>query len=118
MGASLTREEAATRAEQIRVEDYRVTVDLSGAQNPESTTFGSEVTVRFTAEEGAETFIDFIHDTVTEVELNGELLDVDDVVDGDRIRLPELGQANELRVVGRALYSRSGEGLHLSLIHI
>ncbi|MFL0502751.1 aminopeptidase N [Kocuria rhizophila] len=112
MGASLTREEAATRAEQIRVEDYRVTVDLSGAQNPESTTFGSEVTVRFTAEEGAETFIDFIHDTVTEVELNGELLDVDDVVDGDRIRLPELGQANELRVVGRALYSRSGEGLH------
>ena len=53
MGASLTREEAATRAEQIRVEDYRVTVDLSGAQNPESTTFGSEVTVRFTAEEGA-----------------------------------------------------------------
>ncbi|RLZ03125.1 aminopeptidase N [Kocuria tytonicola] len=112
MGASLTREEAATRAEQIRVEDYRVTVDLSGAEDPANTTFGSEVTVRFTAEEGAETFIDFIHESVSSVELNGEVLDVDDVVEGSRIRLPELGQANELRVVGRALYSRSGEGLH------
>ncbi|RKQ36407.1 aminopeptidase N [Kocuria tytonis] len=112
MGASLTREEAATRAEQIRVEDYRVTVDLSGAKDPGNTTFGSEVTVRFTAEEGAETFIDFIHDSVTAVELNGEVLDVDDIVTGSRIRLPELGQANELRVAGRALYSRSGEGLH------
>ncbi|MDO4919386.1 aminopeptidase N [Kocuria sp.] len=112
MGASLSREEAATRAEQIRVEDYRVTVDLSGAEDPASTTFGSEVTVRFTAEEGAESFIDFIHDTVTEVELNGEVLDVDDVVEDSRIRLPELGRVNELRVVGRALYSRSGEGLH------
>lgn len=112
MGASLTRDEAATRAEQIRVEDYRVTVDLSGAQDPANTTFGSAVTVRFTAEEGAETFIDFIHDSVTAVELNGEVLDVDDVVDGSRIRLPELEEANELRVLGRAVYSRSGEGLH------
>ena len=112
MGASLTREEAATRAEQIRVQDYRVAVDLSGAEDPANTTFGSEVTVRFTAEEGAETFIDFIHDSVASVELNGEVLAVDDVVEDSRIRLPELGQANELRVVGRALYSRSGEGLH------
>ncbi len=101
-----------TRAEQIRVEDYRVTVDLSGAREPGATTFGTEVTVRFTAEAGAETFIDFIHDTVSAVELNGESLDVDDVVEGSRIRLPELGTANELHVVGRALYSRSGEGMH------
>ncbi|WP_286737782.1 aminopeptidase N [Kocuria sp. UBA1838] len=113
MGASsLTREDAMTRAEQIRVEDYRVTVDLSGAREPGATTFGTEVTVRFTAEAGAETFIDFIHDTVSAVELNGESLDVDDVVEGSRIRLPELGTANELHVVGRALYSRSGEGMH------
>ncbi|CAL8897880.1 aminopeptidase N [Kocuria varians] len=110
--SSLTRDEATTRAEQIRVVDYRVVVDLSGAQDPGRTSFGSEVTVRFTAEEGAESFIDFIHDSVSSVELNGELLDVDDVVEGSRIRLPELGEANELRVVGRGLYSRSGEGLH------
>ena len=112
MVSSLTRDEATTRAEQIRVVDYRVTVDLSGAEDPQRATFGSEVTVRFTADEGAESFIDFVHESVSSVELNGELLDVDDVVEGSRIRLPELGEANELRVVGRALYSRSGEGLH------
>ncbi|WHF23417.1 hypothetical protein QJS66_03415 [Kocuria rhizophila] len=55
-GSQPDQRRAATRAEQIRVEDYRVTVDLG--RRPESTTFGSEVTVRFTAEEGAETFID------------------------------------------------------------
>ncbi|RUQ11321.1 aminopeptidase N, partial [Kocuria sp. HSID17582] len=112
MVSSLTRDEATTRAEQIRVVDYRVTVDLSGAEDPQCATFGSEVTVRFTADEGAESFIDFVHESVSSVELNGELLDVDDVVEGSRIRLPGLGEANELRVVGRALYSRSGEGLH------
>ncbi|MEX5274359.1 aminopeptidase N [Kocuria sp. CPCC 205235] len=110
--SSLTRAEATTRAEQIRVASYDVTVDLSGALDPAQTTFGSQVTVRFTAEDGAETFIDFIHDSISLVELNGDELDVDDVVEGSRIRLPELEGANELTVVGRALYSRSGEGLH------
>ncbi|WP_223840848.1 aminopeptidase N [Kocuria sp. cx-116] len=110
--SSLTRAEATTRAEQIRVASYDVTVDLSGAADPQQTTFGSQVTVRFTAEDGAETFIDFIHDSISLVELNGDELDVDDVVEGSRIRLPELEGANELTVVGRALYSRSGEGLH------
>lgn len=110
--SSLTRAEATTRAEQIRVASYDVTVDLSGALDPDQKTFGSQVTVRFTAEDGAETFIDFIHDSISMVELNGDELDVDDVVEGSRIRLPELEGANELTVVGRALYSRSGEGLH------
>jgi len=110
--SSLTRAEATTRAEQIRVASYDVTVDLSGAEDPQQKTFGSQVTVRFTAEDGAETFIDFIHDSISLVELNGDELDVDDVVEGSRIRLPELEGANELTVVGRALYSRSGEGLH------
>lgn len=110
--SSLTRAEATTRAEQIRVASYDVTVDLSGALDPAQTTFGSQVTVRFTAEDGAETFIDFIHDSISLVELNGDELDVDDIVEGSRIRLPELEGANELTVVGRALYSRSGEGLH------
>ncbi|MBD2765043.1 aminopeptidase N [Kocuria sp. cx-455] len=112
MQSSLTRAEATTRAEQIRVASYDVTVDLSGAEDPQQKTFGSQVTVRFTAEDGAETFIDFIHDSISLVELNGDELDVDDVVEGSRIRLPELEGANELTVVGRALYSRSGEGLH------
>lgn len=110
--SSLTRAEATTRAEQIRVDSYDVTLDLSGALDPDQATFGSQATVRFTAEEGAETFIDFIHDSISLVELNGDELDVDDVVEGSRIRLPELEGANELTVVGRALYSRSGEGLH------
>ncbi len=61
---------------------------------------------------GAQTFIDYIHHSIDSVRLNGAQLDLNKVVDGSRIMLPELAEENELTVHGRSYYSRSGEGLH------
>ncbi|MHC5560420.1 aminopeptidase N [Kocuria sp. U4B] len=109
---NLTRREAAGRSELITVQGYEVLLDLSAAADPAAESFRSVTTVRFTAEEGAQTFLDFIHASVESVTVNGEELDPDDVVEGSRIRLPSLAAANEVTVAGRARYSRSGEGLH------
>jgi aminopeptidase N len=109
---NLTRREAADRSELIGVESYDVLLDLSAAADPAVESFGSTTTVRFTAEEGAQSFLDFVAHSVESVTLNGEELDPDDVVEGSRLRLPSLAERNEVTVAGRGLYSRSGEGMH------
>ncbi|WP_170301049.1 aminopeptidase N [Kocuria sediminis] len=109
---NLTRREAADRSALITVEDYEVLLDLSAAEDPAEDSFGSATTVRFRAEEGAQTFLDFIGHSVDAVTVNGQALDPDDVVEGSRIRLPSLAARNEVTVAGRARYSRSGEGMH------
>ncbi|MWV50015.1 aminopeptidase N [Rathayibacter sp. VKM Ac-2803] len=107
-GDNLTRSEAQERASLIQVTDYDVTLDLTrGAE-----TFLSTTTVRFTAAEGASSFIDAITKTVHSVTLNGVELDPSDVADGVRIRLDALAADNELTVVADALYTNTGEGLH------
>src|SRR6476620_7842399 len=70
-GQNLTREEAATRADLIAVHSYDVVLDL--ATGP--ATFATRSTVRFTAAEGSETFIDFVGESVGSVVLNGTALD-------------------------------------------
>lgn len=109
---NLTRREAAERSALLDVQDYEVLLDLSAAADPEVDSFGCVSTVRFTAEEGAATFLDFVAHSVESVTVNGQPLDPDDVVEGSRIRLPSLGAANQVTVAGRGRYSRSGEGLH------
>ncbi len=110
---NLLRDEAAARSLIIRVESYTVDLDLSGAGDPAATGFASESTVAFTCSEpGAATFLDFIHDGVQEVTLNGTPLDLETAVDGSRIHLPGLAADNTVTVRGTALYSRSGEGMH------
>jgi aminopeptidase N len=109
---NLTRRETADRSELVAVESYDVLLDLSTAPDPEADSFRSVTTVRFAAEEGAQTFLDFIGRSVESVTVNGRELDPDDVVEGARIRLPSLEAANEVTVAGRGLYSRSGEGMH------
>ena len=52
-GQNLTREEAATRADLVAVHSYDVVLDL--ATGP--TTFATRSTVRFSASEGAQTFV-------------------------------------------------------------
>ncbi|MBO0984333.1 aminopeptidase N [Rathayibacter sp. SD072] len=107
-GDNLTRTEAQERASLIQVIDYDVTLDLTrGAE-----TFLSTTTVRFTASEGASSFIDAITSAVHSVVLNGVELDPADVADGVRIRLDSLAAENELTVVADALYTNTGEGLH------
>jgi aminopeptidase N len=110
-GTNLTREEARTRAELLRVDAYEIELDLSGA--PEGGTFRSTTTVRFTAAHpGAASFIDLIAPAVHEVVLNGTVLDPGEVFQDSRIALPSLAAENELRVVADCAYSSSGEGLH------
>ncbi|WP_230670897.1 aminopeptidase N [Rathayibacter sp. Leaf248] len=107
-GENLTRSEAQERASLIQVIDYDISLDLT--QGPE--TFLSTTTVRFTAVEGASTFLDAITRTVHSVVLNGVELDAAEVADGVRIRLDSLAARNELTVVADAMYTNTGEGLH------
>lgn len=107
-GDNLTRSEAQERASLIQVHDYDIALDLTtGAE-----TFRSTTTVRFTAAEGASTFIDAITRTVHSVTLNGVELDPARVADGVRIGLDGLAAENELTVVADAMYTNTGEGLH------
>ena len=107
-GENLTRLEAAERKALITVHDYAVDLDLT--TGPE--VFRSETTVRFSATEGASTFIDAITREVFSVTLNGRELDPADVSDGVRIQLDGLADENELHIVADAIYTNTGEGLH------
>ena len=108
-GTNLTRDEAAARAELVEVESYEVDLDVTS----DGPTFTSTTTVRFRCREpGAETWLDLVTPSVSEVVLNGTPLDVGAVVDGARVRLEGLAEDNEARVVAQAAYMRTGEGLH------
>ncbi|GAA1348101.1 aminopeptidase N [Falsarthrobacter nasiphocae] len=106
---NLTRTEAIERASIVKdVQSYRVELDLTRGER----VFGSKTTVRFSAEPGADTFIDAVTDSVRSVTLNGKALDPAGVADGVRIALPDLEAENELVVDADALYMNTGEGLH------
>ncbi len=61
---------------------------------------------------GASTFADLVGATIREVTLNGRALDPAEVYADHRIRLDDLAEDNELRVVADCTYSHTGEGLH------
>ncbi|MGR0219331.1 aminopeptidase N [Agromyces sp. ZXT2-6] len=107
-GENLTRIEAEERAALVTVHDYDVRLDVT--TGPE--VFRTETTVRFSASDGASTFIDAITAAVHSVTLNGEPLDPAEVSDGVRIQLPDLKAENELTVVADGRYMHTGEGLH------
>nr|WP_223244973.1 aminopeptidase N [Streptomyces sp. CBMA156] len=106
----MTREEARTRADLLRVDAYDIELDLGSARD--GGTFRSTTVVRFTATTpGAETFIDLVAPSVEEITLNGVRLDPASFADS-RIPLPDLAAENELRVVANCEYTNTGEGLH------
>jgi aminopeptidase N len=107
-GENLTRIEAEERAALVTVHDYDVVLDVTTGPD----VFRSTTTVRFSAAEGASTFIDAITAEVHSVTLNGVELDPDAVSDGVRIQLPGLAAENELVVVADGRYMHTGEGLH------
>src|SRR5690349_3306492 len=107
-GQNLTREEAATRADLLTVHSYDVVLDL--ATGP--TTFTTRSTVRFDAAAGAETFIDFVGESVESITLNGASLDPATQWVDSRIALPGLAAENELVVEATGLYTNTGEGMH------
>jgi len=107
-GENLTRKEAIERASIVSVESYSVEIDLTQG----SELFGSTTRVRFSAKEGASTFIDAITGAVHSVVLNGKVLQPAEVSDSIRIQLPSLEKENELVVVSQGKYTNTGEGLH------
>ncbi|WP_435735523.1 aminopeptidase N [Cellulosimicrobium sp. PMB13] len=107
-GENLTRAEASERAAIVDVRSYDVALDLTTG----ATTFASTTVVRFTATEGASTFVDLVAPSVREVVLNGRSLDPAEVFADSRIALDGLAADNELRVVADCGYTNTGEGLH------
>src|SRR4051794_4572707 len=110
---NLTRDDARTRAELLRVESYDVTLDLTdGGGKPSDRTFRSTTSVRFTARAGAETFIDLIADRLHSVTLNGQDVDVSAYAPDQGITLTGLADDNTTVVEAELLYTNTGEGLH------
>lgn len=108
-GENLTRLEAKTRADLLKVHSYEIHLDLTS----DDKTFKSTTKVKFsTKNSGSSTFIDAITDSVSKVVLNGTELDPAKVSDGVRIELSNLAEENELLVEANARYMNTGEGLH------
>ncbi|MGW8483988.1 aminopeptidase N [Microbacterium sp. NPDC055903] len=107
--ANLTREETAARSAAVSVHSIRVELDLREARDPARSGFGTTTTLEFEST-AAETWLDFIGESVEEVVVNGASRPV--VHDGSRIALTGLRGSNVVRVRAVGAYSRSGEGLH------
>ncbi|MBY6367787.1 aminopeptidase N [Rhodococcoides corynebacterioides] len=105
--ANLTRSETAHRARVVTVSAYDVALDLSGALTDGE--FGVVATIALAAS-SPETWLDFLGAGVDRVEIDGRETEVE--YDGARIALRGLTGASTVRVHGRGLYSRTGEGLH------
>ena len=111
---NLHRDEATERARLLEVSTYDISLDLTdGHGAPGEKTFATTSTVRFTCSEpSAASYLDLTAPQVDSVTLNGETLDVTEVFDGNRIALHGLAADNEVTVVARGAYMRTGEGLH------
>ncbi|NIL76271.1 aminopeptidase N [Rhodococcus sp. B10] len=107
--ANLTRTETRRRSRHIDNVTYRVELDLRGAVDDSSTTFGTRTTITFDASTPA-TWLDFIGAEVRSVTLDGAEIPVE--YDGARIQLVGLGESNTVVVDAVGRYSRTGEGLH------
>jgi aminopeptidase N len=106
-GENLTRIEAQERRAIVDTQSYDVALDLTRGEE----VFGTRTVVRFSAAEGASTFIDLIAREVTEITLNGRRIPASAFSDS-RIALDGLAAENELVVDAVGLYTNSGEGLH------
>ncbi|MFI8974835.1 aminopeptidase N [Nocardia asteroides] len=107
--ANLTRSETAARSAAVTVRDYRVDLDISGAEDRQRDDFATTTTVTFDAT-GDRTWLDFLGRSVESVTVNGHEVPVD--FDGARLTLTDLRASNVVTVRATAVYSRSGEGLH------
>ncbi|MGO1537952.1 MAG: aminopeptidase N [Leucobacter sp.] len=107
-GENLTRAEAQERASIVATESYEVALDLmTGSEE-----FRVDTTVRFSAHDGAATFIDLIAARVLSIELNGASLDPTELFANSRVQLPNLKRENTLRIISDQKYTNTGEGLH------
>jgi aminopeptidase N len=111
---NLTHEDASLRASLLRVESYKVSLDLTDADGGATDhAFRSRTEVVFDCNRpGASTFIDLIAERFHEVTLNGHPVDVSNYDPADGIVLPDLAAHNVLVVDAETLYTTVGQGLH------
>ena len=107
-GENLTRSEAQQRRAIVSTNAYEIALDLT--TGPE--VVRSRTVIRFTATEGASTFVDLIARDVHEITLNGRSVDPASAYADSRITLDALATENELIVEADGLYTNTGEGLH------
>jgi aminopeptidase N len=108
--ASLTRSEAIVRADLLRVDAYRIDLDLAGADR--SDRFESTTTITFSCRRpGEPTFVEVKPDQLHEVRLNGVPVDPA-LLRGNRLPLTGLASENEIVVRATMRCSNTGEGLH------
>ena len=103
--AEITRDETSERARLLRVDSYRVELDLTGGPG----TFRSASVIRFDCvRPGADSYVDLIAETVHEITLNGTAVDPATAYADGRIALSGLAAQNELRVVADCTYADGG----------
>jgi aminopeptidase N len=104
---NLTRDEAQARARILHDVRYDIFLDLTAAES-----LRSETVVRFRCREpGASTHLDLAAPSLESIELNGHPVPAGDV-NGNRIRLTDLVQENEVRVTATGSYNRTEVGMH------
>ena len=106
----LLRTEAEARRALLSDLRYDISLDLTGG--PGATAFRSVTEIDFAAREGGATFLDLEAETIHEIVLNGDAVDVATSVSGTRVTLSGLRESNHLRVVADQPYSHTGMGLH------
>lgn len=108
----LTAAEAAARSAVLSVSSYDITLDLTGLADGGSFCSRSVVDFSYDGTGGPGlSWIDLVADEVEQVVLDDVLLDPDEVVRGDRLRLGPLGGRHRLDVRAR---HRAGAGRGLS----
>jgi len=110
---NLTRSQAAERATALTVHSYAIELDLTdGAGGPGEKTFSTRGEVRFSAQPGSSSWIDFVGDGLSSATLNGERLDISGWSSVAGLALPALQADNVLVVDALGEYTNTGEGLH------
>ena len=106
-GINLTSIEAADRSAILKIDNYKVDLDLTTSDE----TFYSKAVITFNAKLGSDTFIDAVAKRIISATLNGAAVDVSNY-DGESIFLKNLAEQNTLIIEMEAIYSKTGEGLH------
>ena len=104
-GINLTSIEAAERSAILKIDNYKVDLDLTTGDE----TFNSKAVITFSATPGSNTFIDAMAKRIIVATLNGQPVDVSNY-DGESVFLNNLAAQNELVIEMEAIYSKTGEG--------
>jgi aminopeptidase N len=108
-GTNLTRDEARTRGELLRIDTYAVDLDFTAG----GATFDSVTEIHFACTSpGESTFVDLIAPRVRTITLNGRALDAATTYVDNRVLLDDLAADNVLRIEADCAYMNTGEGLH------